>query len=79
MLKPWRRAVEEATDATSLWLILKTNKMYTLSQEVFFFFGNTNELLTKEEWLIHMINSCYKKDTLQEKGAFKNIVNNVLI
>ena len=36
-------------------------KMYTLSQEVSFF-GNTNELLTKEEWLIHMINSCYKKD-----------------
>lgn len=55
-------------------------KMYTLSQEVFFFFfGNTNELLTKEEWLIHMINSCYKKDILQEKEAFKNIVNNVPI
>ena len=42
-------------------------KMYTLSQEVSFF-GNTNELLTKEEWLIHMINSCYKKDIARKRG-----------
>lgn len=53
-------------------------KMYTLSQEVSFF-GNTNELLTKEEWFIHMTNSCYKKDILKGKEAFKNIVDNFLI
>jgi len=52
--------------------------MYTLSQEVSFF-GNTNELLTKEEWFIHMTNSCYKKDILKGKEAFKNIVDNFLI